>query len=298
MRDDAIDVRVQRILAAAGTAFLQVVCGLLCETAQSDATVIRIIRIIPAAIGNRGDGVRAIHGIIPRAVHRPRSTFQGFALGIDLIPLDCGAGGGHLPIPRQVMTFLIHIHCRGGIFAFGVDEIAAVCGNDILVVHFKIASSPHTTISGDMRLEIALGTKIIARYHNGTHPCGRRIISYIDAIPVFLVAMLLILVPAGVDAPRPLTTKNRKGIGVIEVPHQLACALDVLLPMRIVVAVCARRIHHDVAVGDINVVPLELPAITELHIIAITVDVDGDRSIVGDVLEVEHHAGITNAIQH
>lgn len=98
--------------------------------------------------------------------------------------------------------------------------------------------------------------------------------------------MLLILVPAGVDAPRPLTTKNRKGIGVIEVPHQLACALDVLLPMRIVVAVCARRIHHDVAVGDINVVPFELPAIAELHIVAITIDIDGNRSIVGNVLEV------------
>ena len=297
MRDDAIDVRVQRILAAAGTAFLQVVCGLLCETAQSDATVIRIIRIIPAAIGNRGDGVRAIHGIIPRAVHGPRSTLQRLALGIDLIPLDRGAGGGHLPVPRQVMPFLVHIHCRGGIFTFGVDKITVACGNNILVVHFEIAGSPHTTVGGNMRLEVTCSTGIVARYHNGTHPCGRRIIGYVDVVPVFLITMVLILVPAGVDAPRPLTTKNHKGIGVIEVPHQLACALDVLLPMRIVVAVCARRIHHDVAVGDINVVPFELPAIAELHIVAITIDIDGNRSIVGNVLEVEHHAGITNVIQ-
>ena len=196
------------------------------------------------------------------------------------------------------MPFLVHIHCRGGIFTFGIDEITTARGNDILVVHLEIAGSPHTTVGGDMRLEVTCSTGIVARYHNGTHPCGRRIIGYVDVVPVFFITMVLVLVPTGIDMPRPLTAKNSKGIGVIEVPHQLACTLDVFLPMRIIVTVLTRRIHHDVAVGDIDVVPFELPAIAELHIIAITVDVDGNRSIVGNVLEVEHHAGIINAIQH
>ena len=217
---------------------------------------------------------------------------------IHLVPRDRGAGGGVRAVPWQIMTLLVHIHCRGGIFTFGVDKITVACGNNILVVHFEIAGSPHTTVGGDMRLEVTCSTGIVARYHNGTHPCGRRIIGYVDVVPVFLITMVLVLVPAGIDMPRPLTAKDGKGVGVIEVPHQLACTLDVFLPMRIVVTVCARRIHHDVAVGDINVVPFKLPAIMELHIIAITIDIDGNRSIVGNVLEVEHHAGITNAIQH
>ena len=216
---------------------------------------------------------------------------------IHLVPSDRGTGGGHLPIPRQIMTLLVHIHCRGGIFTFGVDKITVVCGNNILVVHFEIADSPHTTIGGDMRLEVTCSTGIVAHYHNGTHPCGRRIIGYVDVVPVFLITMVLVLIPAGIDMPRPLTAKDGKRVGVIEVPHQLACALDIFLSVRVIVAVRACRIHHDVAVGDINVVPFELPSVTELHIIAITVDVDGNRSIVGNVLEVEHHAGITNVVQ-
>ena len=89
---------------------------------------------------------------------------------IHLVPRDRGAGSGVRAVPWQIMTLLVHIHCRGGIFTFGVDKITVACGNNILVVHFEIAGSPHTTVGGDMRLEVTCITGIVARYHNGTHP--------------------------------------------------------------------------------------------------------------------------------
>lgn len=36
------------------------------------------------------------------------------------------------------------------------------------------------------------------------------IIGYVDVVPVFLITMVLVLVPAGIDMPRPLTAKDGK----------------------------------------------------------------------------------------
>ena len=123
MRDNAVDIHIQRILAAASAAFPHIICGVLRQATQGDATVIRIIRIIPAAIGNRGDGVRADYSVILRALYGPRSAFQRGALRLpDLIPFDRSAGGEIRTITRQIVPLPIHNQCGRGMAPFVVYE--------------------------------------------------------------------------------------------------------------------------------------------------------------------------------
>ena len=141
-----------------------------------DATVIRIIRIIPAAIGNRGDGVRADYSVILRAVYGPRSAFQRGALSIDLIPFDRGAGGGIRTIPRQIVALLIHIQCGSGMATFVVDERIELCRPDRYCLPRQgctwrnRSTDPYATVGTHMRFKAAV------RYENATEHARSRVI--------------------------------------------------------------------------------------------------------------------------
>ena len=287
MRDDAIDVRVQRILAAASAAFPHIICGVLRQATQGDATVIRIIRIIPAAISNRGDGVRAIHGIIPRAVHRPRSTFQGFALGIDLIPFDRGAGGGIRTIPRQIVALLIHIQCGSGMATFVVDEqiefaVLTSIAHRIRVVHGERPADPYAAVGTHMRFKAAV------RYENAAeHARSRVIVGFHGerAIPHAIIPLSCRILDITSRSTRTLTTADDYIARIRKVPHNLLSALGVS-----VVGVGAAQFTGLI----IHISPPEAPAVVEIHVSP--GHVNDHRRGVRNIREAKAHAGIRQGI--
>ena len=287
MRDNAVDIRIQRILAAASAAFPHIICGVLRQATQGDATVIRIIRIIPAAIGNRGDGVRADYSVILRAVYGPRSAFQRGALSIDLIPFDRGAGGGIRTIPRQIVALLIHIQCGSGMATFVVDErieFAVLTGiaYRVRVVHGERSTDPYATVGTHMRFKAAV------RYENATeHARSRVIVGFHGerAIPYVIILLSCRILGTTSRSTRTLTTSDDHVARIREVPHDLLSTLGV------------GRVHIETAQLHgliIHIGPPEPPTIVEVHILTGHIN-DHGRS-VRNIREAKAHAGIRRGL--
>ena len=141
---DLIDIRINlRVFSAVGSELFHEVLGALGDAFELDGAI-RIIAIGELAISDGAQGRCSSLRVLKGAVYLPSGAFQRFAGGIRLVPLDGRAVGGHLAVPREVVTLLVHVEHGGGL-AFPTCFIVLICdcGRS---VHHEVLADVHTAI--------------------------------------------------------------------------------------------------------------------------------------------------------
>ena len=107
---DLVDIRINlRVFGAIGGELFHEILGVLGDTFELDGTVVAIVAIGELAISDGAQGRCSSLRVLKGAVYLPSGAFQRFAGGIRLVPLDGRAVGGHLAVPREVVTLLVHV---------------------------------------------------------------------------------------------------------------------------------------------------------------------------------------------